>query len=288
LERAPQDLLNIDIAPDGHRLAIAGRDAQIYVYDTKRGNASLFTQQGLSHSAPVWSPDSRYIVHSTALNGPPNLFVRPVDGSGPPQRLTTSRLVHFANAWHPDGTALLFIERSSDSSFDLKVLPISRSADGSWKVGEPAIVAATPANEAWGTFSPDGRSIAYLSDEEGRTQLYVRPFPGPGGKWKVSDDAVATGRWSSNGRDLIYATVAGDLMVVGYRTDKNTFTTERPRRWSPTTAAIPLSGFAFALHPDGKRAVLSPISGSRKSARPGFVLGVGLAGQLRMRAPASR
>ncbi|MBA2304620.1 MAG: PD40 domain-containing protein, partial [Acidobacteria bacterium] len=188
LAGVPRDWVSIDLSPAGDRVAVGGRDGQIYVYDVARENATRLTLDAIPHAGPVWSPDGRYIAYSAAAGGP---------------------------------------------------------------------------------------------------QLDVRPFPGPGGKWKISEEGVATARWSPNGNELIYAAITGDLKTVPYRIDAGTFVPERPRRWTPVTATLPLSGFAFALHADGKRAIVAPAVAGAALGRARFVLMTNVFDVLRRVAPAS-
>jgi Tol biopolymer transport system component len=155
-------------------------------------------------------------------------------------------------SFSPDGR-LAYYEVNPETGFDLWTLPLDLSGDDQPKVGKPELFLRTVADEGMPQFSPDGRWIAYRTNESGRNEIYVRPFPpGPGGKWPISDGGGLYAFWSRNGHELFYETEDGRIMVVEYSVDSNAFARGRSRRWCETQIFYP--GFSnLDLAPDGKR-----------------------------------
>jgi Periplasmic component of the Tol biopolymer transport system len=160
--------------------------------------------------SPVWSADGQRVAYSSWQPdvGTFNLFLVRADGSGEPQRLTTSKNRQNPIAWHPGGKYLLFSEDSHATGGDLMLLPIDvrpRHSAG----GSPQPFLTTSANEVAGQFSPDGKWVAYTSDESGRNEVYVRPFPSGAGRWQVSTEGAEWIEWRRNGHRLFYGTFGG-------------------------------------------------------------------------------
>ena len=157
------------------------------------------------------------------------------------------------------------------------------------KVGKPTPFLNTRANEGQGAFSPSGRWLAYSSNESGRIEVYVRPFPGPGGKWQVSGDGGSYPTWSRNSRELFYLSTNGRLTVVSYTEEGGLFKADKPRQLCDTQLPGHLTqGFrSFDLHPDGTRfAVLQPFGDPARSRREHLVLVLNFLDELRRLAPA--
>ena len=110
--------------------------------------------------------------------------------------------------------------------------------------------------------------LAYTSDESGRNEVYVRPFPGPGGKWQISTSGGALPRWSRTRRELLYETIVAPLqiMVASYRIEGDSFRAEKSQLWAERHLMGRPSGWNFDLHPDGERVALAPEMETRSSA----------------------
>ena len=135
------------------------------------------------------------------------------------------------------------------------ILPMEGDEAAGWKPGTPYVFLHSPFSNAEPMFSPDGRWLAYSSTESGRAEVYVRPFPGPGGKWQVSTDGGAFPVWSRARHELLYATLGNRIMVASYTVEGDVLRAERPRLWSEArvTTRPGLQPRSFDLHPDGDR-----------------------------------
>jgi hypothetical protein len=161
-------------------------------------------------------------------------------------------------SWHPSGKFLVFEEQRSQTNSDLMVLPVSGDEVSGWKPGTPAVFLNTPFIERDAAFSPDGKWLAYSANDTGREEVYVRPFPGPGGKWQISTGGGAAPTWSRTTHDLFYGTVNAEIMVAPYTADGDSFRTGKPRLWSSVRFVRFGPNRAFDLHPDGLRFALVP------------------------------
>ena len=133
------------------------------------------------------------------------------------------------------------------------ILPLEGDEQSGWKPGKPSVFLSTPADEREPMFSPDGRWIAYQSNEFGRTEVFVRPFPGPGGKWQISTAGGTFAAWSQKRHELFYIGPDNRIMVASYTVEGDSFKAEKPRLWSEQ-AILPLRiQRNFDLHPDGER-----------------------------------
>ena len=213
----------------------------------------LTFDEGSDHD-PVWTPDGKWVAFASDRGGRAiNLYWKRADGTGDAERLTESSNIQIHRSWSPDGNVLAFHELSSETVWDLWTLPMEEDGAGSLKPGEPTPFLRTPFFELWPAFSPDGRWIAYNSNESGRQEVYVRPFPGPGGKWQISTAGGRFPTWSRNRKELFYQTGDNRIMAVTYSVEGDSFRAGRPRLWSEgrfTNVSGPRNS---DLHPDGKR-----------------------------------
>ena len=148
----------------------------------------------------------------------------------------------------PGGRYLSYTEFTADTGTDLWILPVDASDPEHPKAGTPEVFLKTPANEAEAAFSPDGRWMSYLSDESGRSEVYVRPFHhAADGKWQISTNGSAGGGtysfWSRDGHALYYVGLDYRIMVVEYTATGESFTAGTPRVWSETPVRSPAPGF---------------------------------------------
>jgi len=253
-------------SPDGQRLAIEmgdGVNDDIWTYDWQRDTMSRLTF-GFG-AAPVWSPDGRYIAFSGPIGS--GLFSTRADGVGKPQSLTHSENVQVPNSFTPDGKRLVFVEVSPQTGLDLWTLPIENDGTG-LRAGKPEVFLGAPYREGQASVSPDGKWLAYYSDESGAMEVYVRAFPDNGGKWQISNGGGMYPAWSRNGRELFYRTVDNQIMVASYAAKGDSFAAQKPRVWSPKRIANIGQSMNYDVAPDGKRiAAIMPAEAS--GAQPG-------------------
>jgi serine/threonine-protein kinase len=134
------------------------------------------------------------------------------------------------------------------------ILPLEGDEASGWKPGKPTTFLASPFQEVTPAFSPDGRWLAYGSNETGRPEIYVRPFPGPGGKWQISTAGGLLPTWSPNGKELFYRYTDQKIMVASYKADGDSFRADKPQLWSEGQFTGLGADFRnFDLHPDGQR-----------------------------------
>ncbi|MGH9866579.1 MAG: protein kinase domain-containing protein [Candidatus Polarisedimenticolia bacterium] len=206
----PGPLRALSVSPDGKRAAVVvpgTASSDLWLYDLESGLGSRFTfaANGTFFDVPRWSPDSRHIAYSNAAIG--EILVKAVDGSAPERVVLKGAVANReADGWSPDGS-LLVVRVQSGTSYDEWIVPM----DGRQ---EPHAFIASPASDISAGFSPDGRWFSYVSNESGRGELYVVPYPGPGGKWQISKDGASFAVWLGRGLSLLYQTEEGRLMTV--------------------------------------------------------------------------
>jgi Tol biopolymer transport system component/predicted Ser/Thr protein kinase len=240
------------LSPDGRKLAFIGDTSDIYVYDLERDTTTRLTFTD-SANAPVWAPDGKHLLYGSISNDFCIYWIRG-DGLGDPQLLLKSTNPAVPWSVSPDGRHLAYRGTDPDTGLDIWTLPLDLTDPEHPKPGKPEPFLHTPADEFVPRFSPDGRWIAYRSNESGNDEIYVRPFPaGNGGKWQISSGGGLYGLWSGNSRELFYETQDKRIMVVDYTVDGGAFVPAKPRQWSDKQLFYPGGVSNLDLAPDGKR-----------------------------------
>ena len=246
------------ISPTGDRIALDvigdGGNADIVVYDLAREVSNRLTFDGWNIN-PLWSPDGRRVVFTSVEDVGFGLFRKAANGTGQAERLTASQpVVKMVSDWAAGADTLVVTHAAGMTNADIHLLPL----DGD-RVSQPLI--ATAAVETLPGVSPDGRWIAYQSNESGRWAIYVRPFPNVDeGKWQVSPGTGFSPVWSPDGRELFYVAAGPNgraMIAVGYVSDP-TFTPSRPERLFALPSGIEIGSPSrqWDVAPDGERFVM--------------------------------
>jgi Tol biopolymer transport system component len=258
------------LSPDGRRAAVSIADRQasdLWVHDLDAGRLTRLTFDGFNVS-PVWTPDGGRLIyfHSTgALTPDGELRSVPADNSGPALTLTPMRRGPPRSvgptSLSRDGKTLIGIRnRAGTNSADIWALSLdSVSTADTVAADATRSLLETPFNERHAVFSPDGRFIAYTSDESGRDEIYVVPYPGPGGKAQVSRDGGTMPRWNPSGRELFFLST-GELVVADVTTSPG-FSAQAPRALFNVPALTRGGGAPYDVAPDGMRFLVSRVQG---------------------------
>lgn len=211
----PGDFYSIEFSPDRRRLAASriGQNTNLWLYDVARGLPTRFTSTPATDRSEVWSPDGRGIAYSSNLKGQLDLYRKSSDFNGAEEVLFADSSRKDASSWSPDGKFLLFSRVDAKTESDIWVLPMG-AGDSKGEPGKPYPWLATPATERWAKFSPDGRWVAYESNDSGRVEIYIAPFPGPGPKRQLSAGGGAFPRWRGDGKEIFYLDPDGTLVAA--------------------------------------------------------------------------
>jgi len=220
----------------------------IWIYSIPRETLTRLTFGGARHR-PLWTPDGKRVIFSSwAFDGKEKLFWKPANGSGPEELLTESEHARgiVASSWSPDGQVLAFIEGLPTADGVIGVLPLREK-------GKVRPFVQTQFKEGAAVFSPDGHWLAYSSDESGRFEVYVQPFPGPGGKWQISTEGGDQPVWARNGREVFYRE-GNKMMAVEVKT-RPTFSTGTPSLLfaGQYLHQSPVGRADYDITPDGRR-----------------------------------
>jgi predicted Ser/Thr protein kinase len=241
------------LSPDGRLLAVAAGGllaSDLYVWDILRGTRTQLTFNAQSNLDPVWTADGKHLIFSSHTSALYTMWWIRADGAGQPAKLLESPFNATPGSLSPDGRRLVFTLYGAETTGDLWTLPLDLSDPETPKPGKPEIFLQTPKSERDPVFSPDGRWIVYDSDDTGQPEVYVRPYPGPGGKWVISSGSGRAPRWSRDGRQIFYETAAGNLMAVDCQPQGDSFGAGKPRPFGGTRTLVEPN---FEVAPDGKR-----------------------------------
>jgi Tol biopolymer transport system component len=265
--------MDVALSPDGTQLATTRVSPKtgapgIWILDLVRGGVSRrFTFDLAPDEKPVWSPEGERVAFAARRAGGMGIYQRAANGSGIEQVLIpTTQDQIYTNDWSRDGRFVLYTKQDARTKADLWVVTLSSDAASP---GPAVPFANSDFNESQGQFSPDSRWIAYASDESGRSEVYVQPFPqapGGGSKTEISRDGGQQPRWRRDGRELLYLSNEGKLMAVDVRSGPD-FKAGVPR----SLFEVPVSGDPIGegftvsrwdVAPDGKRFLFATATAS--------------------------
>ena len=247
---------SIRIAPDGKHVAAqifepSASNVDLWVLDLQRNVRTRLTFDPAADMLPVWSPDSKRIYFASERDGNRRqIFVKNADGSGGEQRVLTSPDVDTPDDVSRDGKYLGVTRRSlsGGTGFDIWMLPLTGEP-------KPFVFLQTRFNEGTSRFSPDGRWLAYTSDESGRPEIYVSPFPAGGAKWQVSNAGGRLSFWTKNGTEIMYLSPDNKLMAVDIVAGGSSVQPGLPRELFPVRT--PPTPGPYNVAPDGRILVIT-------------------------------
>jgi serine/threonine protein kinase len=238
------------VSPDGKRLATfifepRSRTYNLWLYDLARNARRRFTTGFNADLTPMWSPDGSQIAFISIRKGLRAVYLRPSEGGGTEEQIDTSSSVRIITDWSHDGKYIA-TERYGAAKGDIWMIP--RSGEK-----KPFAFLQTQFNEGEARFSPDGRWVAYSSNETGQVEVFVRPFPGPGTGVKVSSSGGYTPKWNPDGKEIYYISTDNKTMAAEIRVKGSNVEVGAVR---PLFTRTPMMG-EYDLFPDGKRFLIN-------------------------------
>jgi dipeptidyl aminopeptidase/acylaminoacyl peptidase len=237
-------------SPDGNTIATRLENPlfgsfDIWLLDLSRGTRSRLTSEPALTGGHIWSPDGTRIVYSSARNGTWDLYQKATNGKAPEELLFRSEDNKFVTDWSPDGRFITYhsVSPQEEGGSTLWVLPMFGDR-------QPTRFIGSKVNAASGRFSPNGRWLSYNSDESGRLEWHVRPFPSSDGVWPFLPGR--SHRWRRDGKELFYIGLDGKLMAAKASTDK-TFQLDSPKPLFEVRTSSQYGGGTYAVTADGQR-----------------------------------
>jgi serine/threonine-protein kinase len=234
------------ISPDGTRVALDIRDQEndVWIWDLRRRTLTRLTFDPGLNRGVAWTPDGQRLAFSSQRNGKENIFWQAADGTGTPEQITEGDRPQLPLSFAPDGKSLIFIE-PGNPPYDIGIASVPER--------KSHLLLHASYSESGGEVSPDGRWLAYDSNESGRPEVYVRPFPNiDTGHSQVSNGGGRRSAWSRDGRELFYLSPEGRLMAVPIE-KATTFSPGTPKVVVENSYLTPQEGRAYDVSPDGKR-----------------------------------
>ncbi len=262
VEGAPAGVYeDMSLSPDGTRVAFARpgqADTDVWLTDLDRRITSRFTFRPPMNNVPIWSADGRQIVFTSSRDGGLDLYQRTSDASGPEAVLLRLKAQPFLipSDWSADGRFLTYYRTDPKTQLDIWTLPMGSQGAGAAETRTPVPFLHADYNESQGQFSPDGRWMAYVSDESGASQVYVQSFPTLGGPRQVSPAGGTQPRWRRDGKELFYLAPDRKLMAVTARIGA-TFDADAPRALFQTALNLNELRQTYAVSSDGQRFLLN-------------------------------
>jgi len=246
---------NLSLSLDERKLAVSRLASRtgtrdIWLFDLSRGTSSRFTFDPSTEVAPCWSPDGGRIAFSSDRDGPYNLYQKLATGSANDELLVSTGVSKYPNHWSSDGRYIVYESLDPKTNLDLWVLPLFGDR-------KPILYLRTGSDEWQGQLSPDGRWMAYTSNESGRSEVYVQALPISGGKWQISTNGGVYPRWRGDGKEIFYLAQDRKVMAVTVKAD-STFETGVPAELFPTQVAQVVGvRNPYAVTADGQRFLIN-------------------------------
>jgi eukaryotic-like serine/threonine-protein kinase len=254
---------DLELAPDGERATVSlfdrtRRDRDIWLVDIARGLRTRFTFDPAEEWGSVWSPDGSRVVFNSNRKGRFDLYQKASSGAGAEEELLVDSRDKFPIDWSPDGRFILFGDGATAATADLWVLPLFGDR-------KPFPFLQTPFGEVPGRFSPDSRWIAYASDDSGRNEVYVAPFPGrgetPGSRWQISTTGGTQPRWRKDGNEIFYLAPDRRLMAAAVNGQNSAFEVGAVRSLFNTRAPSTINPrSAYDVSHDGERFLVNTLA----------------------------
>jgi eukaryotic-like serine/threonine-protein kinase len=264
------NLMGAHISPQGDRVALqidVGVN-DIWVLDFERGVRTRLTFGPVQNTTPVWSPDGKWIAYASLRNGHSNLYRKRSDGSGAEEVLLENDQADSVEDWSPDGKYLLYSHGTNGMDTQLWAVAL----EGERK---PWMVVAHAAVLYGARLSPDGKWLAYESNESGTVQLYIVPFRGGQGKWQVTSQGSSGPAWTRNGKELFYMDPGFNLYVISFKEVEGAPQLGAPQQIPITTSAPTVF---FDISPDGKKILIDHVA---QQVSPSVTVVTNFAGSLK-------
>jgi serine/threonine-protein kinase len=244
-------------SPDGTKLAVAARTAteiELRILDLVRGSINKIRNA----TYPAWTSDGKFLAARDLT--PPGIGIGwyRADGAGERQRIYSSEKNLTTYGFSADGKEVLLTEIAPGKRADLSALPLDLTDREHPKAGTPRALVQSAAGEVFPALSPDGKWLAYASDESGRFESYVTPFSSGSGRWQVSTSGGAAPLWAPNGRALYFLSPDNHIMTAEITPQNDSIAHGQPKQWSPVAIRLSGTNLSYAIHPDGKRFAVFP------------------------------
>ena len=251
--------LYLRLSPDGQKLAASETDllnggSTIWIFDLRNNVRSRFTFGNGMNTTPHGLADGSQVALASSRSGAFNVYVKPISGAAEEKALHPNIEDERPQSWSPDGRFLILDSRpqSRQNSPEVAILPLTGD-------GKPfSYLKASYANSG-GQLSPDGRWLAYVSNESGRPEVYVTAFPQAKGKWQVSSTGATTPRWRRDGRELFFCQTDGLLMAAEVTVGKDSFAVGSIKPLSERRVFQTFYAATYDVFPDGQRFIMAAV-----------------------------
>ena len=255
-----QQLGDLDLSPDQKSAltSIGSSEANstdLWIWDLARGLRQRFTFEGTNNGG-IWSPDGNSIIGRSVRNGKNLMYRKASNGTGVEEVLFDNGTNNWPTSWHRDGQTILFGNTNAGGTptgNDVWLLPLTPEPPG--QVRKPKPFLQTNFNETRARFSPDGKWVAYVSNDSGKSEVFVLPYPGPGGKKQVSVGGGTFPRWRHDGKELYYTSPDGSLMAAEVSVRNGAFDVGKVQKLFG--GVITTRGWLYDVSDDGQRFLLA-------------------------------